>query len=467
MALLYVDHPVAKVAHETYEDQVRVKAHRRRVDTWQILAVVTVFIPIAMYLSQGAVTKFSTPGNAVYALGVIAGLIGSQLCLLMLILAARVPAIERFFGQDRSISLHSKLGKPVFYLLVAHGLLLMFGAAMQNSDNVISTTISYLQDTSFLLAAIGLVLFAIVAITAFIAVKRRLQFEVWHAIHFLSYVAVMAALPHQFFGGGVFGTGIALGYWAALYVITALCLLWYRFTVPVARSLRHGLHVSRVERLGPDVVSVYVTGRQLQRLAAEGGQYLHWRFWTPKIWWQSHPYSLSAAPINNELRITVRGSGAGSAELLNMHPGTRVGIAGPYGRFTAASRTKPRVALMGAGMGIAPIRAIMEELAPMPGRLTVILRSHSEQETWLLSEISAQTERLGGRLIVLPGKRAGDDWRSAEAVRQGFSLGNLVPAINETDFYICGPTVWTDAVGRDAREYGAKNEQIHAERFSW
>ena len=59
------------------------------------------------------------------------------------------------------------------------------------------------------------------------------------------------------------------------------------------------------------------------------------------------------------------------------------------------------------------------------------------------------------------------DWRSAEAVRQGFSLGNLVPAINETDFYICGPTVWTDAVGRDAREYGAKNEQIHAERFSW
>ncbi|MGV1034526.1 MAG: ferric reductase-like transmembrane domain-containing protein [Microbacteriaceae bacterium] len=467
MALLYVDHPVASVAPVTVADQRRVKAHRRRVDAWQVLAVVTVFIPIAMYLSQGATTMFSTPGDAVYAFGVIAGLIGTQLCLLMLLLAARVPAIERVFGQDRSISLHSKLGKPVFYLLIAHGVLLMIGAAMQSGVNVVVTTLDFLSDSNYLLATIGLALFAVVAVTSFVAVKRTLQFEVWHAIHLLSYIAVGIALPHQFVTGGVFGTGWALGYWAALYAITALCLLWFRFTLPVARSLRHELRVSRVERLGPDVVSVYVTGRQLQRLAAEGGQYLHWRFWTPSIWWQSHPYSLSAAPVNNELRITVRGTGAGSAALLSMQPGTRVGIAGPYGRFTAASRTKPRVALLGAGMGIAPIRAVMDELPPMPGRLTVILRSHDAEQTWLLNEIIAQAERLGGRVIVLAGRRADGDWRSAEAVRQGFSLGNLVPAIAETDFYVCGPTAWTDAVGADARAYGATNEQIHAERFNW
>lgn len=468
MALLYVDHPVAPVAHETTEIRERTRARRRRSDGWQVLAVFSVAVPLAIYLAQGAIDMFTTVPDAVYALGVITGLIGTQLCLIMLLLAARVPAIERVFGQDRAIALHSKLCKPVFYLLVAHGVLLMVGAAMQSGINVVATTLDFLSDSNYLLATIGLGLFAVVAISSFIAVKRTLQFEVWHAIHLLSYIAVGVALPHQFVSGGVFGQGVAHWYWVALYVITAVCLLVWRFTVPVVRSVRHGLRVSRVDVLGPGVFSVYVTGRQLDRLAAEGGQYLHWRFWAPGLWWQSHPYSLSSAPRGNELRITVRGIGHGSAALIGVRPGTRVGIAGPYGRFTASARTKPRVALFGAGMGIAPVRAIMDELEPMPGRLTVVLRAPSESQTWLLDEVNAQAKRLGGRVITLPGHRSSaDDWRSADAVQQGFTMGHLVPAITETDFYICGPNEWTEAVGRDVRAHGGKTEQIHAERFSW
>ena len=307
-----------------------------------------------------------------------------------------------------------------------------------------------------------------VAVSSFIAVKRRLHFEAWHAIHLLSYLAVGVALPHQFVSGGVFGDGPSLWYWASLYIVTAVCIAVWRFAIPLVRSARHNLRVSRVERLGPDVVSVVVTGNRLQRLAAEGGQYLHWRFWAPGLWWQSHPYSLSAAPKNGELRITVRGTGEGSARLMHLTPGTRVGIAGPYGRFTAASRTRPRVALFAAGMGVAPVHAILEELSPMPGRLTVILRSPSIESAWLLDELIAQTERLGGRLIVMPGARAGRaDWRSADAATKGFTLGNLVPNIPETDFYICGPGEWTEALGRNIRALGGHSGQIHAERFSW
>ncbi|MFM6973681.1 MAG: ferric reductase-like transmembrane domain-containing protein [Agromyces sp.] len=467
MVLLYVDHPVAPKAHVTREDRGRIRQHRRRADAWQVLAVVSVAIPLAMYLAQGAAEQFTTVGTTVYALGVIAGLIGTQLCLIMLLLAARVPGIERVYGQDRAIALHSKLGKPVFYLLVAHGLLLMVGAALQSGVDVIATTAAFLSDSNYLLATIGLGLFAVVAISSFVAVKRALHFEVWHFIHLLSYIAVGVALPHQFVSGGVFGQGPSLWYWMALYIVTALCLLVWRWFLPVVRSARHQLRVSRIEVIGPDVFSVYLTGQRLDRLAAQGGQYLHWRFWAPGLWWQSHPYSLSAAPKNGELRITVRGVGAGTARILRVAPGTRVGIAGPYGRFTVAARTKPRLALVGAGMGIAPLRALMDELTPMPGRLTVILRSPSTEQTWLLEEVTHQAERLGGRVIVLPGRRAPGDWRSADAVRKGFTLGNLVPAIPETDFYICGPTDWTEAVGRDVRSFGGKSDHIHAERFSW
>lgn len=468
MVFLYADAPVTPSTALNDVDHRQVAAHQRRVDRWQMLAVVSVMIPVAFYLSQGATTQFGTVPDAVYALGILTGLIGTQLCLMMLLLAARVPAIERVFGQDRAIGFHSKLGKPVFYLLVAHGLLLMVGAAMQSGVNVVATTLSYLSDSDYLLATIGLGLFAVVAITSFVAVKRALQFELWQAIHFLSYLAVAVALPHQLIAGGVFGTGIARWYWLLLYVLTAAALLWYRFTLPVLRSLRHQLRVSRVELLGSDVFSIVVTGQQLTRLAAEGGQYLHWRFWAPGLWWQSHPYSLSAAPTDNELRITVRGVGAGSAALARVKLGTRVGIAGPYGRFTVGSRTKPRLALMGSGMGVAPIAALLAELPPMPGRVTVVLRAPSTEHTWLLNEVTAQAKRVGARLLTMPGPRAADDdWRSADAKAQGFTLANTVPMIKETDVYLCGPSEWNEAVGRDARALGAKSSQIHAERFSW
>ena len=396
MALLHVDHPVAAHAPIAADDQRRARRLRRRTDAWQVLAVFSVALPLAFYLAQGAVLMFGTVPDGVYALGVIAGLVGTQLCLIMLLLAARVPAIERVFGQDRAIALHSKLGKPVFLLLLAHGVLLIVGAAMQSGVNLFTTTADVLSDSNYLLATIGLGLFAVVAVTSLVALKRALRFEVWHLIHLLSYLAVGLALPHQFVSGGVFGQGLALWYWVALYAVTALCLLVWRFAVPVARSLRHQLRVSRVEVLGPGVCSVYFTGRQLGRLSTEGGQYLHWRFWARGLWMQSHPYSISGGTPGVELRITVRGIGAGSAALVGLRPGTRVGIAGPYGRFTAASRTQARIALFGAGMGIAPIRAIMDDLEPMPGRLTVVLRAPSDSQTWLLEEVKQQAKRLGG-----------------------------------------------------------------------
>ncbi|MFM6974225.1 MAG: hypothetical protein ACKOXM_03675 [Agromyces sp.] len=55
MALLYVDHPVAKSAVQSFDDRARLRAHHRTSDLWSILAVVSVSIPIAMYLALGAV----------------------------------------------------------------------------------------------------------------------------------------------------------------------------------------------------------------------------------------------------------------------------------------------------------------------------------------------------------------------------------------------------------------------------
>ena len=67
-----------------------------------------------------------------------------------------------------------------------------------------------------------------------------------------------------------------------------------------------------------------------------GGQFFRWRFLTRGCWWQSHPFSLSAAGNGRWLRITVKIVGQHTADLRDLEPGTRVWAEGPCGRFTAA-----------------------------------------------------------------------------------------------------------------------------------
>ena len=75
-------------------------------------------------------------------------------------------------------------------------------------------------------------------------------------------------------------------------------LVWWRFVLPAARSLRHGLRVEQVVVEGPGVTSIIMRGRNLDKLNAQGGQFFGWRFITKGQWWISHPYSLSAAPTD-------------------------------------------------------------------------------------------------------------------------------------------------------------------------
>ena len=71
-------------------------------------------------------------------------------------------------------------------------------------------------------------------------------------------------------------------------------------------SARPPLRVAAVEPEAPGVVSVVIAGRHLDELRAESGHFFRWRFLTRGLWWVSAPYSLSAAPRPDRLRITVK-----------------------------------------------------------------------------------------------------------------------------------------------------------------
>ncbi|WP_344379018.1 ferredoxin reductase family protein [Agromyces tropicus] len=450
----------------------RGRAGRRlwRVDLLQALAVASVAIAVALFLSEGGATRFGDPGAALTSLGIIAGLAATDLVLVMLLLAARVPLIERAVGHDAAMSFHGRLGEPVLYLLLAHGVLLLAGYAIADGIDVVAEAVAIWNLPDLPLAILGFALFLAVVVSSLVAVRRRLRYEAWHLIHLLVYAAVLAALPHQFSVGGLFAEGTwQRWYWLVITIGTFAAVVAFRVVAPLAATLRHGLVVERIDPVGDPrdgVVSVTMRGRRLAALRATGGQFFIWRFLAAGQWWQAHPYSLSAAPRGDRLRITVRALGDGSASLGGIRPGTRVALEGPYGIFSEAARSRRRITLVGAGIGVTPIRSLLESATFRPGEATVVLRTQGPSEGWLLDEVRELCHRRGATLLTVPGGR-GRGWLTADAERQGLDLQALVPAVADSDLYVCGPRGWSEGVISEARAAGLAPEQIHHERFDW
>jgi len=206
------------------------------------------------------------------------------------------------------------------------------------------------------------------------------------------------------------------------------------------------------------VVSVRVTGRHLDRLPAQAGQFCIWRFPGHNHWWLANPFSLSAAPDGRTLRLTARAVGSASSSLRHVPVGSRVFVEGPYGAFTALHRTRPGALLIAAGVGITPVRALLEE---EPGDDVVVLyRVRSENDAVLIDEVRALVADRGGRLHLLAG-RTGEMSPPFEPDR----LLALVPDLTERDVYVCGPPAMTSTVLRTLRQLKVPPQQVHAERF--
>ncbi|WP_405473506.1 ferric reductase-like transmembrane domain-containing protein [Paenarthrobacter ilicis] len=460
-------------------ERFHLQARRRlaRTDILGFLAWLSPVAAVALWLADGGISGFSSFAGTMTALGIIAGLIGMDVVLLMLLLAARIPFIDNTIGHDRALEVHKWLGKPALYLMLAHGILLAIGYGAAEGLDPVSESISlWVNVPDMWLAFVSMVLFIAVVVTSLVAVRRKFPYEFWYAVHLLTYAAVGTAIPHQFSVGGLFAEGTwQRWYWLLLCAGTGAALLWFRICQPIAASFKHQLTVSRVVRVSADVFSIEMAGRNLERLSGAGGRFFFWRFLAPGHWWQPHPFSLSAEPIPGrgnqpgKLRITVRTLGEGTAKLAHIRPGTKVAIEGPYGMFSTAARTRNKVVMIGAGIGITPLRSLLETTPFQPGEATVLLRGHQDSELFLGQEIMALCQARGVTLFHLLGPRSQGDhaWLPHDAVQAGFGLHSYVQGIADADVYVCGPSPWAASVLRDVELAGVPAQQLHYERFDW
>ena len=449
------------------------KTHLKRLrasENLRALCALSVAIIIAIFLADGGLYEFYTLHGVLIAFGQLTGLIATNFLLIQLLLASRLPLIDKTFGHDRAMLLHQQLGKPALILLLLHGVFLTSGYGIQEGSAISQWVNSILTMPDMWFAVIGLALILLVVGTSLVIVRKRLDYDLWFMVHLLAYAGVAFSIPHQFSDSSMLAEGtIGRVYWFAFYVIVALSLLVFRFFLPAYSSLFHALYVSNIKFESSDVVTLTLKGRQVHKLRAKGGQFFMWRFWSKGMWWHAHPFSLSAAPDKNTLRITIRALGNGSEKLQSIQEGTKVSIQGPYGIFSEAARTQRRIAFITSGIGVTPIRALLEDTEFFKGEATLVIRKPLNQPIYLYEEIMQIAEEKNIKVFVVEGPRSttASSWLTDDAIKQGVSLLTFVPDLLESDLYVCGPVNWTDEVLKEAKAIGLPRHQMHWERFNW
>jgi predicted ferric reductase len=423
-------------------------------------------VVIGLWLRHGGLTNATGPGGTATAVGQLTGLLGAYAVLLELLLMARVPWLERYLGLDHLAVWHRWNGFAAVWLLVAHTVFITIGYGAANQQSFVGQTFDFVHHyADVLMAFVGLALFIAVAAASVRLARRTLRRETWYLVHLYAYLAVALGFAHQLAVGNDFSTdAVARAWWVALYVVVIASILVWRVGWPLWFNARHRLRVDRVEHEAPGVVSIYMNGRDVDRMDVRPGQFFLWRFLTADGWWKSHPFSLSAAPAKGRLRITVKDLGDHSAALQRVRRGTGVFAEGPYGTFTAERRTRRKVLLVAGGIGITPLRSLLDALPGTPGDVTLLYRIVDDDDAVFRDELRDLAAARGIEFRLGVGPEIGDD----QTDRLGIpALRVMVPDVRERDCFACGPPGMIDAMRRRLRLLGVPKSQIHFERFEF
>ena len=439
-------------------------------DLFGPLGVASVIIVICIWLVNEGILSLTTLDSAVGSLGLLTGLLASDLMLLQVILLARIPWIERAWGHDLLARRHRLLGLWSFWLLVAH-----IGAyVIQRSIRAGGVTTDamwslFVTEPWMLWATVGTVMIIAVVVTSIRIARKKLRYESWHLLHLYAYLGMTFALPHQIADGADFHAVWTQVFWWSLYALALAAVLVWRLGVPIAQSIRHRLRVAAVTTEGPGVVSVIVEGSNLDSLRTKSGQFFIWRFLDGAGWTRGHPYTISDAPTDGQLRVTIQAAGDGSARASQLKPGTRVLIEGPYGTMTAEQRRQPKVLFLAAGVGITPLRALIEDTPYAPGEAQLIYRYSANDHAIFTDELQQVQLHRGLKVTYLPGgRRDPDSWLPDGFARSDRDeLLTLVPDLVDHDIFVCGPPAWITTVKKAAAAAGVRRDQIHSEDFAW
>ena len=431
-------------------------------DVWAVGGFV-VAVTLGLWIRHGGLSTLLGGGvDTLRGLGQFTGFVAALAALGGLLLTARPAWLERRFGLDGMLAAHRWFGIVTVFSVAVHAIVDTWAWADATAVGFFGALGDLLTNESWMVAAlVGTVLVVVIGLTSWRRIRATMSYETWYFVHTLGYLAVLLAFGHQLtLGTDIASDRVFWWWWVGLAATGAALVAWSRLGA-IVTSLTRPVRVTAVAREAHGIGSLHVNGPGLQAMRVAGGQFFIVRPLARGLWWQAHPFSVSAAPTDAGLRFTIKELGDDTPAFLRLRPGTRVLLEGPYGTFTADAAHGRKVVLVAGGVGVAPIRAILEDCRP-DQEPVVVVRVRHEADLAHRGELERLVAARGGRLHVPTGPRElfvrNDPFAPA-------TLRAWIPDLADRHAFVCGPASLESAVMSGLRRAGMPVRHIHHEQF--
>jgi len=386
---------------------------------------------------------------------------GAEAVLLMccsLVLATLLPVIERAFGGlDRVAVWHRHAATIGFLLLLPHV------AFITSSPDPYETTLGHALGD---IALAGLLLLVLWALAPRLRAARwpgpiralaRTSHERWLNAHRLTGLFVAVALVHAAIVAPTLRASTVLR--VAFIVVGVIGVGAYayrellaRFFVPI-----HDYTVGSVRRLNERTIAIALDAVR-GPLAFTPGQFIVLAFGGPTAW-QRHPFSISSAPSDRRLEVTVKASGDYTGQLAEaLRPGIPAKVAGPFGGFDYR-RGGPEQIWIAGGIGVTPFMSWLRSLDDAFDRDVEFFSSVREPgEAVYRDEIEAAVKRH-------PSIHAHFVFTDTEPLLTAEDVLRSVPAGAAPWIYMSGPPPMMKALARGFRQRGVPPGHVRWEEF--
>src|ERR687896_44358 len=397
------------------------------------------------------------------SIAVLLALAGTCAFALNLVLGARLRPVEALFGGlERMYKAHRVNGEIAFVLLLGHVVLILASRATIST----STALDLLHPSAGWTVFAGVLAFAGMVVAIVLTLFVRLGHELFVYVQRSFGLLFLGATYHVFTTEGARAQSEALNLYMVSLATLGIGAFVYRSVLGSRLVRRRAYRVAGVNRLDELVTEVAMEPRD-RPLTYSPGQFLFVNFrepfseqFPPFLRNQFHPFSITSAPNEPRLRITVKAVGDYTRALRTLEPGAAAVVEEPYGSFSSGELPSERQIWIAGGIGVTPFLSMARGLDGDAPAVDFYYCVEHEPEAHFVDEIrSIAREREDFRVAVVPRDRV------------GFLTAERLAAENEdlasADVLIYGPPAMIESLRSQLKARGVPGSQIHAEEFSF
>lgn len=420
-----------------------------------VYASVLSIIPLFLWMSAMPLKlRFSSSYDLFTSFGQITSLVGLVLYSITLILSARLEAFENLFGgMNKVYKAHHVTGGIAFLFFMAHPVLLAIGRI----------TISYGYTSQLFIPGddwtinMGVTALLSLMVLLIVTYYMDLPYQIWRFTHKFMGVAFIFGVIHAFFIPSDIYRYAPLKYYMLFIVSLGILAYFYRTVLGRFFVRRVRFTVEKISKLKNNIVEIVLTDDE-GHFNFQSGQFIFISFTDNLMGNEVHPFSISSAPSEKSVKLTVKSLGDFTNMLPDISAGGKAFVEGPYGRFSFGRYGGNQIWIAG-GIGITPFmsmaRMLNEELED-PIDLYYCLKD--EDEAVYLDELANISSKVN-KFRVIPVYSKINGRLTAEGIK------NLSGELTDKEIFICGPPPMMMSFKRQLVKLGVKREKIHTEEF--